>query len=86
MDNQAALNYVKATAVALDLPLDETRALQVAQILSRTAMMARALDQVPMATDHELAQIYCPAPFPMLAAAAAATTASRAANDRQAPQ
>jgi hypothetical protein len=64
MGEGEVLAYVKATAALLDLPLDEARALAVALHLGRTAAMARMLDAVPLAPADEIAEIYCPAPFP----------------------
>lgn len=43
MQEQDVLAYVRATARALDLPLDDTRARAVAQHLGRTAVLAKAL-------------------------------------------
>ena len=64
MEESEVLAYVKAAARAVNLPLDEARALAVATHLGRTAAMARLLDDVDMAPEHELAEIYRPAPFP----------------------
>ena len=64
MNEQAALAFVKSTAQALALPLDEARAIRVAQILSRTAQMATALDQIYLGPEQEIAEVYRPAPFP----------------------
>jgi hypothetical protein len=64
MGEGEVLAYVKATAALLDLPLDEARALAVALHLGRTAAMARMLDAVPLSPADEIAEIYCPAPFP----------------------
>jgi hypothetical protein len=64
MSEGEMLAYVKATAALLELPLDEARAQAVALHLARTAAMARMLDAVPLAPADEIAEIYCPAPFP----------------------
>ncbi|HSV51300.1 MAG TPA: DUF4089 domain-containing protein [Burkholderiaceae bacterium] len=64
MNELDALNYVKAGAVALDLPLDGARMLRVAGHLQRTAQMAQLLEDVCLAPEHELAEIYKPAAFP----------------------
>lgn len=64
MSEDEVLAYVKATAALLELPLDEARAQAVALHLARTAAMARMLDGVPLAPADEIAEIYCPAPFP----------------------
>jgi hypothetical protein len=73
MNETELLNYVKATAVALDLPLDQARVLRVAAHLQRTAQLAKLLEDEPMGPEHELAEIYRPAPFPQ-------------AMDKEAPQ
>ena len=64
MNEDELLAYVQASANLLQLPLTEARAQAVALHLGRTAAMARLLDTAPMAIDGEIAQIYCPAPFP----------------------
>lgn len=64
MTEDEVLAYVKASAVALALPLDEARAARVAVNLARTAAMAALLELVPLTPHDELAEIYCPAPFP----------------------
>ena len=64
MDETQVLAYVKAAAQALDLPLDEARTRAVAAYLGATANMARMLDGADLAPEHELAEIYRPAPFP----------------------
>lgn len=64
MDERDVLNYVKAAAQAVNLPLDEARAVAVAAHLGRTAAMAKLLDAAPMGPEHELAEIFRPAPFP----------------------
>ena len=64
MEESEVLAYVKAAARAVNLPLDEARALAVATQLVRTAAMARLLDDVDMAPEYELAEIYRPAAFP----------------------
>lgn len=61
------LAYVKAAASALKLKLDASAARSVAEHLARTAAMARLLDDVDLAPEHELAEIYRPAPFPAVA-------------------
>ena len=63
MNDIETLNYVRAAATALGLPLDEARALRVAGHLQRTAHMAKLLEDVPTAPEHELAEIYKPAAF-----------------------
>ena len=64
MDESQILNYVKAAAQAVALPLDEARAQAVAQHMLRTLAIARQLEQAQLAPEHELAEIYRPAPFP----------------------
>lgn len=50
--------------MALELPLDEPRAMRVAAHLQRTAALAALLAGQPLSPHDELAEIYCPAPFP----------------------
>ena len=64
MTEDELLAYVQASANLLQLPLGEVRAQAVALHLGRTAVLARLLDAAPLATEQEIAQIYCPAPFP----------------------
>jgi hypothetical protein len=58
------IDYVRATARVLELPLDDAQAQRVAMHLARTRAMADALSAVPLGAHEELAEIYCPAPFP----------------------
>ncbi|WP_454690575.1 DUF4089 domain-containing protein [Achromobacter aloeverae] len=58
------LDYVKASAALLDLPLDDARALRVAAHLGRTQAMAALLDAVPLGVEDEPVALFCPAPFP----------------------
>ena len=64
MTEDEVLDYVKAAARALSLPLDEQRAQAVALHLGRTVAMARLVAAAPLAPADELAEIYRPAPFP----------------------
>lgn len=64
MQEQEVLAYVRATARALDLPLDDARAGAVALHLGRTAALARALEAYALAPEVEPAEVYRPAPFP----------------------
>ena len=64
MEDSEVLNYVKAAAQVAGIPLDETRARAVAAHLGRTVTMARALEGAALAPEHELAEIFRPAPFP----------------------
>lgn len=64
MEESEVLDYVKSAALVIGLPLDEARALAVAQHFGRTVAIARVLDSAPLAPEHELAEIYCPARFP----------------------
>lgn len=64
MDDRQVLEFVKAAARAVDLPLDDARAAAVAAHMGRTAAMARLLEGAELAPDHELAEIFRPAPFP----------------------
>lgn len=64
MQENEVLDYVRATARALNLPLDEARVQAVAMHLGRTVGIARVLDAVQLAPEHEIAEVYRPAPFP----------------------
>lgn len=64
MEESEVLQYVKAAASAIGLPLDAARAAAVAQHFGRTVAIARALEHAPLAPEDEPAEIYCPAPFP----------------------
>ena len=64
MQEQEVLAYVRATARALELPLDDTRARAVAQHLGRTALLAKALEAYALPLEVEPAEVYRPAPFP----------------------
>jgi Protein of unknown function (DUF4089) len=63
MNEVDVLNYVNNTATMLGIPMDAARAGRVASHLQRTAAMAALLDAANLATDDELAEIYCPAAF-----------------------
>lgn len=61
----AQLNvYVTAAAQLLNLQLGDARTASVALQLSRTLAMAQLLEAFPMTAGDELAETYCPAPFP----------------------
>ncbi|MBX3659949.1 MAG: DUF4089 domain-containing protein [Ramlibacter sp.] len=60
MNDAQALAYVQASAAALGVPMDSQRARRVAGHLQRTAAMAEMLEQVALAPDDELAEIYKP--------------------------
>ena len=64
MASDDVLAYVKTSAKLLALPLDDERALRVAQHMQRTVELAQLLETAGLAADDELAEIYCPAPFP----------------------
>ncbi len=64
MHTPTMLEYVVATAAVLRLPLDDARAARVSEILLRTAAIAASLDAVVLAPEHELAELFRPAPFP----------------------
>jgi hypothetical protein len=64
MNNEQALAYVKAAAVAVGLPLDEARAQAVALHLGRTAAMAAQLEAFVLEVSEEPAEVFCPAAFP----------------------
>ena len=64
MNDALTLQYVKTTAELLMLPLEEVQAARVAVFLQRTAAMVSLLDSAGLSAHDELAEIYCPAPFP----------------------
>jgi len=64
MRDADVLDYVRAAAAALDLPLDGAAAQRVAAHLARTAAMARLLDAAGLAPGDEPAEVFRPAPFP----------------------
>ena len=64
MEETQVLNYVKAAAQAVGVPLDEARAQAVALHLGRSVAIAHLLEQVPLGPHHEPAEVYRPAPFP----------------------
>ena len=64
MSEDEALAYVRAAAALAGLPLDDARAQAVAMHLSRTAALAKLLEQAALAPEQEPAEIYKPAPFP----------------------
>lgn len=63
MNEAQTLAYVRAAAVALDLPLDDAQAARVAVHLQRTAGLAATLEAFPLAPHDEPAALFCPAPF-----------------------
>ena len=66
MNEAHTLAYVKASATALGLALDEARAQRVAVHLQRTAAMAQMLEQFDLAPEVEIAEVYCPKQPPAL--------------------
>lgn len=62
MSEAETLAYVKASAAVLGIPLDDARAQRVAGHLERTAAMAALLEQVPLAPENELVEIFNPCP------------------------
>ena len=58
MKDVQILDYVKATAVVMGMPLDEARALRVAEHLQRTAAMAQLLEQAALEVSDEPAEVY----------------------------
>jgi Protein of unknown function (DUF4089) len=67
MTDEQTLAYVKTMAAAIDLPLNEACAKNVAVHLGRTFGMVAALKDYPLAPEQELAEIFRPAPFPIAA-------------------
>jgi hypothetical protein len=64
MTDEEVLSYVKASAAALGLTLDETQQQRVAVHLARTAGMAGQLSAYGLTVADEPAEIYSPLPFP----------------------
>jgi len=58
MNDILILDYVKASAVLMGLPIDEARARRVAEHLQRTSAMARLLEQAALEASDEPAEIY----------------------------
>ena len=63
-DADDLIAYVQASARVLHLPLDAAQVQRVAAHLVRTKALADTLAAVPLAAHEELAEIFCPAPFP----------------------
>ena len=63
MTETEVLAYVKASAIAQGLSLDDARAHRVATHLARSAHLAQLLDVAPLGPDDELAEIYKPFAF-----------------------
>lgn len=59
------IDYVRAAAMLLDLPLDTEQLHRVAAHLARTQQLAQMLAAMPLSPHDEPAEIFCPAPFPM---------------------
>ena len=64
MTETEVLAYVRASASAQGLALDDARAHRVASHLARAAHLAQLLDAAPLIPDTELAELYRPLPFP----------------------
>lgn len=64
MDTQQALDYVRAAAAALRIPLDDAAVARVAAHFVRTAAMAAQLEAAGLHEHDESDEIYCPKPFP----------------------
>jgi len=65
MTEQNVIDYVRAAAAMLDLPLDEAAAQRVATHLVRTAAMARLIETAGgLGPADEPAEVFRPAPFP----------------------
>ncbi|MDP2677253.1 MAG: DUF4089 domain-containing protein [Rhodoferax sp.] len=63
MNEMHILAYVKASAMAQGLALDEARAQRVASHLARTAHLAQLLEGFPLSVEAEPAELYQPLPF-----------------------
>ena len=64
MTEAEVLAYVKASAVAQGLVMDDERAQRVAVHLARTAHLAQLLQDTPLGPEDEPAEIYKPLAFP----------------------
>lgn len=58
--------YVRAAARLMALPLSGAQVERVVVHLSRTAALAATLRDAPLAAHDEPAQLYEPAPFPLI--------------------
>ncbi len=63
MNETQLLAYVKASAVAQGLVMDEARAQRVASHLARTAHLAHLLEDFPLHVEDEPAELYRPLAF-----------------------
>jgi hypothetical protein len=63
MNQDQVLAYVKASAAAQGLGMDEARAQRVAGHLARTAHLAQLLDAANLSVEDEPAEIYSPLAF-----------------------
>ena len=66
MTDDDMLAYVTSCATVQGIPLTEQRAAAVAAHLKVAIGIARIVPSSELAPHDELAQIYCPAPFPTL--------------------
>ena len=66
-----ALAYVRASAVALGIPMDDERLARVAGYLALSARFAALLDAADLGPEVEPAEVFCPAPFPPVSGHAA---------------
>jgi hypothetical protein len=57
-------DYVRVTARLLALPLADDQVARVATHLARTQGLAAGLQALDLPPELELAEVYCPAPFP----------------------
>jgi hypothetical protein len=64
MTETEVLSYVKASACAQGLTLDDARAHRAATHWVRLAHLAQLLDAAPLDPDLELAEIFKPLAFP----------------------
>lgn len=60
MTETEVLAYVKASAAAQGLVLDDARAQRVASHLARTAHLAQLLEDFPLRVEDEPAELYQP--------------------------
>lgn len=64
MNEAQCIHFVRASAAALGLTLDEARVMRVAAHLQRTAEMAARLEAMSLTPEDEPVALFVPAPFP----------------------
>lgn len=64
MTDMQALEYVKASAIALGIDLDDARAKRVAVYFQLAEGFARQLEGTALVPELDPAEVFLPAPFP----------------------